>query len=695
MQKLLINAGLFTLLALLTISLPFIYVSSERYFHHYDLAMYQNMASDMAVSFRGSPLSAIYGVRASIEWSYNQIFTIPLLPFILIFGDSRLVYVTSVALVYMLPFALMSGAIATQLIPSHQGAVFWSTALITLLTPMAWAPTLLGWPDVGAALLIVFAIWLYLQDMTLRHGWRIVLIGWFIGGAVLFRRHFAYGGIAFFTSIGLQALIAFASQLREEPRQAIRVLWKRVVRICLTGAVSFITIAIVSSSFLYNLLTHDSSVHASYVLPIDQNLSFYASQYGWASWVLAIVGFAAGIRTRLLVPPVAIFMLLFGSFSLVQWIFTVRQLGTQYTLHFTLFVVLGLTAVGWIAWITLRGRVRALVVSAAVLCLVFNTVIGLTPADMLEGSRSRPFFSANYRPQVRSDYDEIVRLIFYLRSLAPHQEPIYVAASSRHLNWDLLRTAERTLFGRGETVLNILEIPEVDSYQFYAQPLETLLQAQYVLVATPFQHHLRLEKQQDVVKVVFVAFTENWEIARDFIGLPVQFQLANGIVVNVYKRTRATSLGTALRTLEAMKTFVGTPLPDRQIDWINLSQRFSASIRKNRDHTYSIWIGPGNRGSGPTESFLYLGMLPEHVKIAGKSTFNDDRCSGVVLRFSMINAQYRIIDSVKIERRLADVTDFALTLQAEDATYLLLTIFGVDDHCSLQIDHLKVSTIST
>jgi hypothetical protein len=51
-----------------------------------------------------------------------------LIPFILVFGSSRLIYELALALAYLLPFALVMGAIATQLIRAHSRPVFWATA---------------------------------------------------------------------------------------------------------------------------------------------------------------------------------------------------------------------------------------------------------------------------------------------------------------------------------------------------------------------------------------------------------------------------------------------------------------------------------------------------------------------------------------------------------------------------------------
>jgi hypothetical protein len=91
-----------------------------------------------------------------------------LAPFIFFFGDSRIVYIVSNALVYIVPFSLVMGVLATKIIPVHSHIVFWSTTFLTLLIPPTWISTLRGYPDIGAAVLIGLAILFYLKDITLK-----------------------------------------------------------------------------------------------------------------------------------------------------------------------------------------------------------------------------------------------------------------------------------------------------------------------------------------------------------------------------------------------------------------------------------------------------------------------------------------------------------------------------------------------
>ena len=715
-QSLLITAILIVLLMIIMTTIILTYLYKERLFYFWDYSLYHDLVKAKAIEFRASPVKAIATTWISTGKSYSDIFTLLIVPFILTFGDSRLVYILSIALVYLLPFSLVMGAIAAKLIPSYSRTVYWSTALLTLLTPMVWAPTLLGYPDVGSALLISLAILVYLQDLQLKHRWQIALIGFLISVAILFRRHYIYDGIAFFASIALQSLIVYAAQMRQRSPEALHNLLENSVRIGWMAATSLITLAVLGLPFIVRVfITNFHLLYASYEVPISEGFRFYGSSYGWLAWMLAALGFAAGIRSRVLIRPVASFIVLFCSLLLMQWVLVVKQVGTHYTLHFTLLVVLGLIAFGWTAWIRLNGRVRILVLSASVAYVIFNASIGLVSVDIpnftlikpprisktqiiaVVDNKANQLFSANYLPLKRADYvnyDEVTRLIAYLRNVTSSKEPIYVAASSVLLNQSLVSQAEQKLYPRKEK-LNILGSPDIDSRDFY--PLTMLLQAQYVVVATPWQYHLKQPEEQHVVKVVVDAFTQNWELAQDFTRLPVQFLLADGAVVNIYKRIHTTSFETALDTLKAMQNYIGRR-PGNQCDWIGFSEAPDYSIIKQKlDIKCEIKINPVALPEVAARSFLYLERLPDQVRVEGKINYQNAYCTGTSLDLNTINAQGEIIKAIKFVHHPSDIPKFALSIQTKGADYLLFKVSVNDEvkkpvnQCLLSISALALS----
>src|SRR3974377_935167 len=92
------------------------YVSQERTFYWVGLANYQNIAYRTADQFQTSPAKAFNAIRGSMREDYNALFAVPLLTFLILQGKSRSVYELALALLYLLPFSLVIGAIASRMI---------------------------------------------------------------------------------------------------------------------------------------------------------------------------------------------------------------------------------------------------------------------------------------------------------------------------------------------------------------------------------------------------------------------------------------------------------------------------------------------------------------------------------------------------------------------------------------------------
>ncbi len=682
--------GVFLLgIVLAILGLTYFYMSSERFFYYWDYGGYYGVTVNQALDFRESPLSALVQLWYSLNLDYNYVFTVLLAPFIWMWGESRLVYVFGVALVYQLPLMLLVSALATKLIPCCSRVVFWSTALLGFFIPVFWAPTLYGYPDAGAAALITLAVWIYWRDMDLKAWWQIGLIGFCLAVAMIFRRHFAYGGTAFLVAVTLQAGFRFLARVWQQPRQAWLDLFTSGLRIGLIGITVLSTLAILAWPFFINALTQDYSIlYSSYAQSPGELFWYYLNIYSWPVWSLALLGLFMGLFTRTLSPVHAGFVILYGTIALTQWIFMVHYISPNYTLHFTPFIVLGLTALGWTIWLNHKKRVHIAVLGLIIVYLILNTVNSLSAWQLFDNVHS--FFSSRFPPRVRNDYSEVVRLVDYLRATTSPRTPIFVASSSGWLNDDLLFKAEQALYGPEHSTLNILFSPHIDSRDYY--PLEGLLRSDYVAIAEPFQYHQSVE-EQDVVKVVVDAFAENWEIARDFTRLPPQFSLGNGVTVNIYQRIHPTTLATALRTYAAMQDYVGAR-PGNQPDWIIFSEFVPSSITKSQDSTYRIWTHASNKAEGPQSMFLYMGELPAQGEVTGTLIFQDDKCVGVSVGIGLLDAQSKIIELVEQSIRPdANSINFTLPFHNSQASSLYLYVSNVGDepiyNCTVAIEQLS------
>jgi hypothetical protein len=389
---------------------------------------------------------------------------------------------------------------------------------------------------------------------------------------------------------------------------------------------------------------------------------------------------------------IALFVLLFGSLSLLLWVNMAGEVGVHYTLHFTPWLVLGLFAVLW----TLGTRVRPPAARALGLLLATGYLLGNVAfalqspeyQDVSEATRhaaGAALFARYLGPYRRQDYGEIVRLVDYLaREAGDDLKPIYVAASSPYLNDDLLWHANRVLhedvlsYGRkhfwDSRHLNILHwVPLADSRDTY--PLDKLMASEYVVVATPFQYHLHPEEQK-VVQVVVTAFTEPWPFARDFVRLPETFTVGDGVTVVVYRRQHRTSLATAIRTLSAMKEFIGRR-PGRQSNWVGLGGSPETYVNRVRENNDVVKIVALVNSVPATLPFLYTEKPPARARVTG-SVKADDAKSILGIHLDAVDTAGKSLASAQ-STPTAGGGDFDLTLPTNGAAHLLarVTMRGV------------------
>ena len=162
---------------------------------------------------------------------------------------------------------------------------------------------------------------------------------------------------------------------------------------------------------------------------------------------------------------------------------------------------------------------------------VSGTVLVSSLAVFVPASRiSNPLLpSVRYPPLVRPDLAEIERLIEMLDQLKP--ERVYVVASSEILNWSTLNIGCRV--NHRDICQHIAVTADIDARDGFPKDL---LQADYVVVATPIQYHVRPEDQQ-VVGLVAQQIIQHAGIGSSFESVPGQFTLMNGVQARIYRRS--------------------------------------------------------------------------------------------------------------------------------------------------------------
>ncbi len=687
--------GLMGLIAI-TLAITTFYISQEQYFYFWDYTHYSDRVSQWVAKLYESPFKALENFVDYLGDDYTQIPSIPLMPFALVFGNSRLVFILSLALVYVVSFCLTMGTIATQVIAANARSVFWLAAYLSILMPATWSSILRGYPDLGGASLMSLAILFYWKEPQLKTRNRMIQLALILAIAVWFRRPFAYSVRAFFATLLVEAILNYLVYRRQKPKAALNAFTASCIKLFKTGG----WFLIFSPVLVFKVLFVDyRTLYASYELSVLEGLQYYVSEFGGLICTLALLGYGAGLWVQNTRYREHRFLLIWGGLSITQWIFLAKQNGAHYTIHFSPFIIVGLVLFAFSVRriLSTNSRLWFPLLFAGVGLTSFNLLSGLTSFGLRTYS-FRSLFAVAKPPLYRTDYQEFAHLISFLRKITSGQpldkKNIYVAASSQTLTSDAILAGDRQLYPKSQ--LTVLRTSNIDSRDVY--PLNALMKAHFVVVAVPVQYHIKPDEQK-VVRVVVDTFQQNQLFSRDFQPFSNEFTLENGVQVRVYQRIRATPLSTVIAMLQAMQVKVDRQ-PGREPYWLTLQSEEPINIEKDIVRTVQIRDIP-LRSLEPS-SFLYFGSLSPSIAL--NATLNTSRCpvSGEFsLRVSALNVQGQVLTTQiwsnskgnEINVRFKDLPPQASYLRLDLQFLNPTSARQTDPDCSISVNNMVVSKV--
>lgn len=177
----------------------------------------------------------------------------------------------------------------------------------------------------------------------------------------------------------------------------------------------------------------------------------------------------------------------------------------------------------------------------------------------------------------------------------------------------------------------------------------------------------------------------------------MQFQFQGNTTVNIYERTRPTSIENAIKTLVAMQAEI-KELPGSQLPWMSLSNWLnSTTILSEGNDAYTLVAFPTEDLQPWVRSFLYLFPPTKTIKITGNVNFYYPFCQDLSFRLKLFDYQGKLISSTKTQQFTKDSSwEFSLNNPLEK-TYLVLetqprTKNGKLAHsCGFWLNEVKVS----
>lgn len=513
------------------------YLLHERYIYFWDYVVFWNFFRDVVALLPADSHQVIIQTMRSInDWSYNYLPILPLAPFGVAWGDSRMVYLLGIVNVIVIPTALLAGLALTSLIPetkeqvkSHILAV--SVIFFLILHPV-WIPVLEGRPDIIGLTAIFGLLSLYLKRPLAEQPLAtLIFIGTLLAFAFLARRWYLYWVIAFFPA----ALVGewLRSHTPSEYKYELRLL-RNLSIIALASAV---TLTLIAGPMLVRIfVTNYSDAYSAYKMSggIIEAALLAVKYFGVPLTIAALLGISI-LAVRKSTRPAAVFLVL-QSLFIVFLFYRVQDFGAHhlYLLLPFIFIGSGTLLLMPLRQDSLSAFRRHLIVPVFVfVCISSSVVFSATVHHWVRDDLKWLFPQATRFPKIRNDFEELQTLLDQLDArYRDNPGSVYVIGSSIVFNDDILRNlcrAEKPTFLACSEILRASHVDKRDGFP------GGLSSSRFIIVATPAQYHLRPEDQR-TVGLLTRDFENRAGVARAFepTGRPVA--LDQGVSVQIFER---------------------------------------------------------------------------------------------------------------------------------------------------------------
>jgi hypothetical protein len=289
--------GVYILSVLLGVALTAIYLNLEDAVYYWDFASYFNKFNEQGALLVAGPVQWLAQLKSSIALEdQSAAILVPLMPFYVAFGGSRLSYIVGIVAVYLIPTALfmasMSRREAASDTPFRNRLPVWIAAI--LYTPF-WAPTLRGLPDIGGCLALSVATYFlwkseFLTREPVSNGIRVGAYLWL---AFMLRRWYAYAVIAITITAAFFCLLQIQ---RDRDVSALR-------NAALGGVCAILVVVGAASIFQLPLITRIlgtsyADLYSGYRTSFVTQLGEMESRLSYVNWLLITAGLCISIVRR-------------------------------------------------------------------------------------------------------------------------------------------------------------------------------------------------------------------------------------------------------------------------------------------------------------------------------------------------------------------------------------------------------------
>lgn len=494
---------------LLSLVFGIIYVLMSKTVYFWDDSTYWDIGRMLAQ--KPINFSFIKEVYTSIGTSdYNYFVAVPVALWMKIFGITRVSYIASVIIFYLIPTQIVIYILAKKL----SKAPYFAFIITLMLIPALWYIAVIGFIDVAGVLIGLVCYMLYMTDILDKRPYlKNVLLGILLVLAMITRRYFAFFSVSFITLMIVDTML-----LKHNYKQL---------------AVTLITVAfmllVVFYPFFKNILLKDyGTLYSGYKYSVWTDMKLITRYFGTIFIIAAVAGVVVSVIKR---------RELRSIFALVQILVCAAMFVSTQT-HGQQHLLLYIPALAMIIIFVINAVDKSSVILLMCVIALFNALspcINRTQPQNIQEIKSLAMFpSYSVKAKKRSDINSVLALKRTLDKKVPEGAKCGVLASSFVLNSSILINVVPSL-NMKETRQDsyIVGLPEVDSRDYWR--LEEIYACDYILVATPAQIHLD-PSQQTIITQAVNSFKNDTDIARSFSKInDFRFKIGD-IDVSLYKR---------------------------------------------------------------------------------------------------------------------------------------------------------------
>ena len=502
----------------------------EKYIYYWDHSTYWIKSLEAFEICNESLFSAIKRIFSSIYYDdYNLLQGMLMALPLKILGDQYLSYILVIYIQFLIPTSFVGMIIIMNLLKKYSNINIKSYYIFgcNLFFVWFWQPTLNGYADMAAVLLVALCILItFSMDFCFFNPTKSILISVMLFGSVLLRRYFAYWVVGYSCSISIIALIQMKRFGWSKIKSSIINVTKNFIIIY--GFMIVILIIFFKPFLMRSLFNNYAIAYQAYnTSDVYSKILELVKYLGIIYAIAAFCMVCYSVKKKKYLDEV-IFLLISTSISVFTF-YRTQNMGIQHyyiiSVQMLILIVLGICILADNA-----GRFSKIVLLASVTMYMLNFVHGIS---LLPGVlQSKIIWSNNtYKPKQREDMEEILLLKKYIQEATPEREGVYVIGSSVIMTSDILSCS---YLPNLTPDINILSASQVDLRDGFNT---SFFDAKVIVCATPAQYHLSPETQR-VTGILTDEFeNENSPIRKNFIR-GNSFVIENGVTVNVFIKAK-------------------------------------------------------------------------------------------------------------------------------------------------------------